>query len=125
MAEGPSPKAAAALHDLARLPNREIALATAKVVQRRLGVDLRLPRGQPAPPIHSRMAAKVARRVLAWAAQQDGDDPAAAGSRAEEPAWRAGYEMSTRRAAGARQLRRLTATRLASHHRTARSKSPP
>jgi HEAT repeat protein len=90
MAEGHSPEAAAALHELARLPNREIALATADVVQRRLGVDLGLPRGQPPPPIHSRMAAEVARRVLAWASQQDGDEPAPAGARTEEPAWRAG-----------------------------------
>ncbi len=89
MAEGHSPEAAAALHELARMPNREIALATAEVVQRRLGVDLGLPRGQPPPPIHSRMAAEVARRVLAWASQQDGDE-AAAGARMEEPAWRAG-----------------------------------
>ena len=73
MAAGGCPEAVAALHDLARLPNREIALATAEVVQRRLGVDLGLPRGQPPPPIHSRMAAEVARRVLAWAAQQAGD----------------------------------------------------
>ena len=90
MAEGHSPEAAAALHELARMPNREIALATAEVVQRRLGVDLGLPRGQPPPPIHSRMAAEVAGRVLAWASQQDGDDPAAAGAHTEEPAWRAG-----------------------------------
>ena len=50
MAEGEPPEAVAALYDLARLPNREIALATAEVVQRRLGVELGLPRGQPPPP---------------------------------------------------------------------------
>ncbi len=70
LAQGPCPPAVAALHELARLPNREIALATADVVQRRLGVDLGLPRG-PQPPLVSRMAAEVARRVLVWSSQQD------------------------------------------------------
>ena len=42
MAEGSSPEAVTALYDLARLPNREIALAVAEVVQRRLGVDMGL-----------------------------------------------------------------------------------
>jgi HEAT repeat protein len=46
-------EAMAALRDLARLPNREIALATADLVQRRLGVDLGLPTGQPLPPVQS------------------------------------------------------------------------
>ena len=82
----------AALYDLARLPNREIALATAEVVQRRLGVDLGLPRGQPPPPIHSRMAAEVARRVLAWAATHEAADAVPA-VRAEEAAWRAPHEV--------------------------------
>jgi hypothetical protein len=63
--------AAAALRDLARLPNREIALATADVIQRRLGVDLGLGLGQPLPPVHSRQAAEVTRRVMRWAVQYD------------------------------------------------------
>jgi HEAT repeat protein len=65
------PEALSALRDLARLPNREIAVATADVVQRRLGVDLGLPLGQPLPPVHSRQAAEVTRRVMVWAAQHD------------------------------------------------------
>jgi hypothetical protein len=69
--KGKSTEAVAALHDLARLPNREIALGIAQVVQRRLGVDLGLPRDEPLPPLHSRQAAEVARRVLVWAAHQD------------------------------------------------------
>jgi HEAT repeat protein len=70
--EGPGRAAAmAALRDLARLPNREIALATADVIQRRLGVDLGLGLGQPLPPIHSRQAAEITRRVMMWAAQFD------------------------------------------------------
>jgi len=63
--------AVAALRDLARLPNREIALATADVIQRRLGVDLGLALGQPLPPVHTRQAADVTRRVMAWAAEYD------------------------------------------------------
>jgi hypothetical protein len=71
-AETPSATAAlAALRDLARLPNREIALATAEVIQRRLGVDLGLGVGQPLPPIHSRQAADITRRVMVWASQYD------------------------------------------------------
>jgi hypothetical protein len=60
-----------ALHEIARMPNREIALATASLVQRRLGVELGLPVGQSLPPVHSRLAAEVTRRVMAWAAQAD------------------------------------------------------
>jgi hypothetical protein len=71
LADGEHPEAVTALHELARLPNREIALATADVVQRRLGIDLGLPPRQPLPPIHSRQAAEVTRRVMMWAAQHD------------------------------------------------------
>jgi len=63
--------AIAALRDLARLPNREIALSTASVIQRRLGLDLGLGMGQPLPSIHSRQAAEITRRVMLWAAQYD------------------------------------------------------
>ncbi|MFN4258677.1 MAG: HEAT repeat domain-containing protein [Gemmataceae bacterium] len=61
--------AIAALKELARLPNREMALSTAEVVQRRLGIDLGLALGQPLPAAHSRQAAEVTRRVMHWAAQ--------------------------------------------------------
>jgi HEAT repeat protein len=67
LARAEHPEALTALRDLARLPNREIAVATAEVVQRRLGVDLGLPLGQPLPPVHSRQAAEVTRRVMGWA----------------------------------------------------------
>jgi hypothetical protein len=69
LAEGDHPEAVAALRDLARLPNREIALAVADVVQRRLGVDLGLALGEPLPPVQSRQAAEITRRVMTWAAQ--------------------------------------------------------
>ena len=64
--------AVASLRDLARLPNREIALHTADVVQRRLGVDLGIGLGQPLPPVHSRQAADITRRVMHWANQPEG-----------------------------------------------------
>jgi HEAT repeat protein len=87
LSAGNSPEALAALHDLARLPNREIALAAADVVQRRLGVDLGLPRGEPMPPVGSRLAAEVARRVLLWSTRHEAEPaaprPAAHSSRVE------------------------------------------
>ena len=61
------------LKDLARLPNREIALGTADVVQRRLGVDLGIGLGQPLPPANSRQATDIIRRVMAWASQGEDD----------------------------------------------------
>jgi hypothetical protein len=71
LGEEDSPEASAALHDLARLPNREIALSTAEIVQKRLGIDLGLLPGKPLPPVHSRMASDVARRLLVWANQHE------------------------------------------------------
>jgi hypothetical protein len=84
LGKGESIEAVAALRDLGRLPNREIALATAEVAQRRLGVELGLPRGQPLPPVQSRLAADVARRVLAWASQNEFHEEESAGVPLEE-----------------------------------------
>jgi hypothetical protein len=84
LAEGPSVEAQVALHDLARLPNREIALVTAEVIQRRLGVNLGLPQGQPLPSVHSRHAAEIARQVMAWATRQEGSVEPPAVARQEE-----------------------------------------
>jgi hypothetical protein len=69
LAMGTCPDAVSALHDLARLPNREIALSTAEVVQKRLGIELGLQQGHPLPPVQSRTAAEVVRRLLMWANQ--------------------------------------------------------
>lgn len=66
--------AVATLRDIARMPNRDIALATADVVQRRLGIDLGLAVGQPLPQGNSRQAAEVTRRVMTWANQCDPAD---------------------------------------------------
>jgi hypothetical protein len=71
--------AASALKDLARLPNREIALGAADVVQRRLEVDLGIGLGQPLPPINSRQATDIIRRVINWANQ--GEDLEHSGTR--------------------------------------------
>jgi HEAT repeat protein len=71
LAEGKHTGAVAALREVARLPNREIALATAEIVQRRLGTDLGLALGQPLPAIQSRQAADVTRRVMTWATQSE------------------------------------------------------
>lgn len=60
-----------ALRDVARMPNREIALATADIVQRRLGVDMGLALGQPLPQLNSRHAADVTRKVMKWALQSE------------------------------------------------------
>jgi hypothetical protein len=60
------------LREVARLPNREIALAIAAVVQRQLGVDLGLPPNQPPPPLNSRHAAEITRRVMLWGADEPG-----------------------------------------------------
>jgi HEAT repeat protein len=83
---GDCPEAVAALHELARLPNREIALATADVVQRRLGIDLGLPRAGGPPPVHSRAAAEVARRLQWWATQQEVSEPPPAPAAPPAPA---------------------------------------
>jgi hypothetical protein len=69
LADGPHASAVQALKDVGRLPNREIALTTADVLQRRLHLDMGLPVGQSTPPLHSRLAAEVTRRVMAWATQ--------------------------------------------------------
>lgn len=74
LCDGDSVEATMALRDLARLPNREIALASAEVIQRRLGVDLGLMRNQALPALHTRHAAEVARRVLKWANQLDANE---------------------------------------------------
>ncbi len=61
----------AALREVARLPNREIALNTASIVQRLLGVDMGLSIDQPLPASQSRLAAEVTRHVMLWAAQPE------------------------------------------------------
>ena len=72
--------AVCALKDLARLPNRELALGTADVVQRRLGVDLGIGLGQPLPPTQCRQAGDIIRRLTAWVSQGDDEDMGRSGN---------------------------------------------
>jgi hypothetical protein len=70
LASGPNPEALRALYEIACFPNREIALATADLAQRCLGIDLGLTPGKPLPPLNSRQAAEITRRVMHWAASE-------------------------------------------------------
>jgi hypothetical protein len=55
------------LRGLARQPNRELAVQIASILQNVLGLQLGLPAGSQLPAPNSKVAAEVARRVLAWA----------------------------------------------------------
>ncbi len=55
------------LRGLARQPNRELAVQIGAILQAVLGLDLGLPQSDELPSPNSKMAADVARRVLAWA----------------------------------------------------------
>jgi hypothetical protein len=68
LAAGPDTRAERALREIARRPNREIALTVAQLVQRRLGVDLGIDLHRP-PAAQSRRGAEVTRKVMEWAAQ--------------------------------------------------------
>jgi HEAT repeat protein len=63
----PNERAVEVLREVARQPNRELALAAAVVVQKFLHLDMGLALGVPPPPLHSREAAEVTRRVIEWA----------------------------------------------------------
>jgi hypothetical protein len=86
--QGPHPAAVRTLCEIARRPNREIALAVAQIVQRRLGVDLGLKLHHPPAP-HSRQAAELTRRVMEWAAEVPPEDDEPAGPGAGGPAYAA------------------------------------
>jgi hypothetical protein len=71
LARGEHLEAVDTLRELAHVPNRELAVATAAIVQRRLGVDLGLNLDASLPALHTRQAADITRRVMRWAAEQD------------------------------------------------------
>jgi hypothetical protein len=71
---GPNVRAIVCLREIARLPNRELALNTAAVVQRCLGIDLGLALGQALPPLNSPRCVEVTRRLMSWASQPDADN---------------------------------------------------
>lgn len=54
------------LREVARQPNREIALGVAQVLQSTLQIDMGLPANLELPPANSKLAAEVARRVILW-----------------------------------------------------------
>lgn len=58
------------LLDLARIPNRELALSTARVVQRFMGVDLGLALSEPLPALNTRQAQDTVIRLIRWAQEQ-------------------------------------------------------
>ena len=70
------PRAVQILREAVKMPNREIALAAAAVVQKYLAVDLGLPVGSEMPAANSREAAEVTRRVLQWASAKSADQAA-------------------------------------------------
>jgi hypothetical protein len=61
------------LRGLARQPNRELAVQIGGILQNVLGLELGLPASGPLPLPTSKVAADVARRVLAWANGQRPD----------------------------------------------------
>lgn len=78
LANGRHAGAVTALKDVARMPNREIAVATADIVQRRLNIDMGLALAQPLPALNTRQAADVTRKVMQWARSGDAADDKAA-----------------------------------------------
>jgi hypothetical protein len=58
------------LVDLARIPNRELALTTARVVQRYMNVDLGLVLSEPLPALNTRQAQDTVIRLIRWAQEQ-------------------------------------------------------
>jgi hypothetical protein len=58
------------LLELARIPNRELALSTARVVQRHMGIDLGLNLSDPLPALNTRQAQDAVIRLIRWAQEQ-------------------------------------------------------
>ncbi len=68
---GRHPEALAALREIAKLGNRELALDTARIVQHCLNIDLGMAIGQPMPHPASPRAADITRKLLQWAMQSE------------------------------------------------------
>lgn len=66
--------AVACLREIAKLPNRELALDTARIVQTSLNVDMGLAVGQAPPPPNSAKAAEIVRRLTLWAQKTENQD---------------------------------------------------
>ena len=65
--------AVSCLREIAKLPNRELALDTARIIQGCLNVDMGLVPGQPPPPGNSPKAAEIIRRLGLWAAKPESE----------------------------------------------------
>ncbi|MFO0810053.1 MAG: hypothetical protein U0746_15640 [Gemmataceae bacterium] len=74
LASGIQTEAVTCLRNLAKLANREIALAVGQIVQRRMSVDLGIDLQHPPAPT-TRKAAEITRRVMEWAAESATDAP--------------------------------------------------
>ncbi len=72
---GPHPAAVETLRELAKLPNREMTLAAAQIIQQHLRIDMGLAIAGELPDPQSKQAAEVARRVLRWAQNELIEDP--------------------------------------------------
>jgi hypothetical protein len=68
---GPHIQSIVCLREVGRVPNRELALSTADVVQRRLNIDMGLALNQPLPAASSSRAVEVQRRLMTWASRAD------------------------------------------------------
>lgn len=89
--QGIAGSAVEVLRQVAKLPNRELALNAAVIVQKHLHVDLGLAIGQPPPPVHTRQAAEVTRKIIAWASEAP-DEPEPTVEPAELLAEKAGLQ---------------------------------
>jgi hypothetical protein len=69
------PSAIAILREIASQPNRQLALAVARVVQKYLNLDMGLPLHEAIPTVQSKQGAEVTRRVMAWAARKPIEEP--------------------------------------------------
>jgi hypothetical protein len=54
------------LREVARQPNREIALGVAHVLQTTMQIEMGLPENAALPAANSKLAAEIARRVILW-----------------------------------------------------------
>lgn len=93
LANGHDATAERALREIARRPNREIALTVATIVQKRLGVDLGIDMHHvPAP--HTRRAAEVTRRVMEWAGDAGDEEPPPEPERLPDPRRASEWDIS-------------------------------
>ncbi|HEV3145476.1 MAG TPA: HEAT repeat domain-containing protein [Gemmataceae bacterium] len=76
--QGQEELAVEALRNVARQPNRELALTAAILVQKYLHIDMGLQLGAPPPALHTRQAAEVTHRVIQWAQNASAEKTASA-----------------------------------------------